>query len=152
MFFRKLNNQELWDKIKQLRAIIRRTQDFKQRICWKCGKDLNIYDFLSDNIEYSAEQIFKLWQSSLLEFHCCDCFKSLKRGKLDQIANQKQFRRCNYCKSEVDIYDYAKIHNYLKIHELRSMWLNPKSEIFCDSICRRKFNRELHKSSINLES
>ncbi|TXT63199.1 MAG: hypothetical protein BAJALOKI1v1_770017 [Promethearchaeota archaeon] len=151
MFFRKLNNQELWDKINQLRTTIRTTEDFKKRVCWQCGKELNIYDFLSDNIEYSAAQIFKLWQSPLLEFHCCDCFKLLKKNKLQAIADQQKTRECNYCNNEIDIYRYAKINNYLKIHELKAVWLNPKIEVFCNSICRKRFNKELSDSSIFLK-
>ena len=56
---------------------------------------------------------------------------------------------CPYCKKEIDIYYYSKYNNYLKIYELKSIWLNKKIDIFCCSICRKKFNQELRTSTIS---
>jgi len=61
MFYKKLNNASLWDKIQKLREQIKLEPYFKSRSCWKCGKDLNIYDFMSDNLHYTPEYILKLW-------------------------------------------------------------------------------------------
>ena len=79
MCFRKINNASLWKKIKQLREYLKETKDFKKRVCFGCGKSLNIYDFLSDNVELEPDYILKLWQTPILEFHCCECFKNLKQ-------------------------------------------------------------------------
>jgi len=151
IFFRKINNAQLWDKIQRLREIIKIEKNFKERVCWTCGKELNIYDFLSDNLEYSALGIFKLWQSPLLEFHCCDCFKSLKSHELEQIEQISKTRKCLYCDKEIDLYTYARRNNYLKIYELKEIWQDPKAEIFCDSLCRKKYNREAAAGSLNLK-
>ena len=151
IFFRKINNAQLWDKIQKLREIIKIEKNFKERVCWKCGKELNIYDFLSDNLEYSALGIFKLWQSPFLEFHCCDCFKLLKSDELKEIEHISITRTCLYCGKEIDLYTYSRRNNYLKIYELKEIWANPKAEIFCDSLCRKKFNRESARGVLNLK-
>ena len=139
MFFKKINNAELWDKIQNVRELIRKTPDFKRRVCWKCGKDLNIYDFLSDNLEYDALGIFELWQNSLLEFHCCDCFKELKINDLRRIERDLKTRKCGYCNAVIDLYKFARTHNYLKIEELKEEWLHLEQPIFCNKICQRKY-------------
>ena len=59
MFFKKLNNAGLWDKIQKLRELIKAEKYFKKRTCWNCNKDLNIYDFLSDNIRKNLENLQK---------------------------------------------------------------------------------------------
>jgi len=79
MFFKKLNSAELWDKIQKLRDLIKREPSFKQRKCWNCCKDLNIYDFISDNVKFTPEYILKLWQTAFLEFHCCECYRELEK-------------------------------------------------------------------------
>lgn len=139
MFFKKLNNSELWEKIQQLRTIIKHLPDFKERACWNCGKDLNIYDFLSDNLEYDAIGIMDLWQNSILEFHCCECFKDLKIAELMQIERDLKHRKCGYCNKTLELYRFSKVHNFLKIKELKEVWLNLESPVFCDKICNRKF-------------
>ncbi|MBD3195726.1 MAG: hypothetical protein GF317_11760 [Candidatus Lokiarchaeota archaeon] len=141
----------MWDKIQQLRELIKPLNTFKRRKCWRCGKDLNIYDFLSDNVEYSAKRILGLWQSSMLEFHCCECFKFLKGGELQLIERILNTRKCTYCNEDIDLYSYSKLNNYLKIYELKDIWLNRKSEVFCNSICRKKYYRDLGQSSIRLK-
>ncbi len=141
MFLKKLNNAGLWDKIQKLRELIKAEKCFKKRTCWNCSKDLNIYDFLSDNIKFSPEYILKLWQSSILEFHCCDCFRYLKIHELKKIEQELNERKCLFCENSMDIYKFSKFHNYLKIHELRKLWLDDKFQIFCDNLCQRKYNK-----------
>ena len=73
-----LNNFEYWwDFYKKY---------FKKRTCWNCRKDLNIYDFLSDNVNFTPEYTLKLWQTPILEFHCCECFRYLKIHELKNIG------------------------------------------------------------------
>lgn len=153
MFFRKLNNAELWKKIQELRVLIKQKKssgNFKKRKCWRCGNELNIYDFLSDNIEFSAKQILSLWQSNLLEFHCCDCFKILKSDELEKLQRQQPSRSCAFCNKEIDVYWYSKLNNYLKIYEIAKVWLNKKINLFCSKICRMKYNKELRNSSLKI--
>lgn len=147
MYFRKINNASLWEKIKQLRESLKETKDFKKRVCFGCGKSLNIYDFLSDNLEFSAEYVLKLWQTSILEFHCCECFKYLKIHELKDIESKLSIRECECCKAPIDLYAYSDDNNYLKIHELKKEWLNQKKKIFCNNFCRKKyyFNITNHK-------
>lgn len=151
MFFKKLNNAELWNKIQRLRELIKLENGFKARKCWTCGKELNIYDFISDNIEFTPEYTLKLWQSNLLEFHCCDCFKSLKSNELNRIEQQLDKRECIYCKQPLNLFKYSKDNNYLKIDELRELWLNKSSELFCSKICNFKYYKDLNNTSIKLE-
>ena len=139
MFFKELNNAELWSKIQELRVLIKDEPEFKQRVCWKCKKDLNIYDFLSDNMEYDAMGIIKLWQNPMLEFHCCSCFKDLKISEIMQIERDLKYRKCGYCNKTLELYPFSKKHNYLKIPELKRMWLDIDTPIFCDKICNRKY-------------
>ena len=147
MYYRKLNNATLWEKIQSLRKIIRFELNFKERACWNCGKELNIYDFLSDNIELTPEYIIKLWQTPILEFHCCECFKNLKSNELDCIKQELDSRNCAFCKKPIELYRFSKYNSYLKIHELKNVWLNQTSPIFCDNLCQRKHYRNL-KSKI----
>ena len=142
MYFRKINNRELWDKIQRLRVLVKYEPEFKERTCWKCGQRLNIYDFLSDNIKFTPEYILKLWQASELEFHCCECFKALKITEIEKIEQEKSERSCFYCNTSMDVYKYSKLHNYLKIHELREIWLDDSQPIFCDNLCARKYYKK----------
>ena len=139
MYYRKLNNATMWHNIQKLRDKIKLEYNFKERKCWKCGKDLNIYDFLSDNIDFTPEYILKLWQTPILEFHCCECFKNLKIDELRNIEQELPTRVCLNCHALIDIYKFGKFHNYLKIHELRKLWLDSKFNIFCDNLCQRKY-------------
>lgn len=139
MLNRKINNSTLWNKIHKLREVIKLTDNFKQRNCWKCGKRLNIYDFMSDNVSFSPEYIFKLWQTPILEFHCCECFRDLKRDELEKIEWELAERKCLSCGRTINIYQFSKIHNYLKIYELKNIWLNPHFKVFCDNLCQRKY-------------
>ena len=143
MYFRKINNATLWEKIKKLRKNVQDLDDFKKRACYTCGKSLNIYDFLSDNLEFSPEYILKLWQAPILEFHCCECFKFLKTDELKNIEDILAFRDCKSCKKPIDLYKYSKNNNYLKIHELKSVWLNTSNPIFCDNYCKKKYYYDL---------
>jgi hypothetical protein len=97
MFNKKINNAVLWDKIQKLRELIKLETEFKERICWNCGKDLNIYDFMSDNVYYTPEYILRLWQASVLQFHCCECFKNLKMDELKSIEQELGKRYCFFC-------------------------------------------------------
>jgi hypothetical protein len=151
IFFGKINNAQLWDKIQKLRELIKAESNFKKRVCWKCGKDLNIYDFLSDNVEYSPEQILKFWQNSILEFHCCECFKSLKYHEIRQIEQARKTRNCSYCDGQIGLHVFIKRNNYLKIQEVKDIWLNPKANLFCDSLCRKKYIRDMRMNSANSE-
>lgn len=151
IFFGKINNAQLWDKIQKLRELIKAEKSFKKRVCWKCGKDLNIYDFLSDNVEYSPEQILMYWQSKYLEFHCCECFKSLKSHEIRQIEQVCKIRTCSYCESSIPLASFIKRNNYLKIHEIKDVWLNPKSHLFCDSLCRKKYIRDKRLQTTNTD-
>ena len=139
MFFRKINNAQLWEKIQKLRLFIKVIENFKIRECYSCGKSLNIFDFLSDNLEFSPEYVLKLWQNPILEFHCCECFKYLKIDEMKKIENILEKRRCEFCKKPIDLYKYSKDNSYLKIHELKTIWLNEHSPIFCDNLCKRKY-------------
>ncbi len=139
MYYRKLNNATMWHKIQKLRDKIKLEYNFKERKCWKCSKDLNIYDFLSDNLDFTPEYILKLWQTPILEFHCCECFKNLKIGEFEKIEQELPTRICLNCNSLIDIYKFSKFHNYLKIHELRDLWLDIHFKIFCDNLCQRKY-------------
>jgi len=142
MFFRKINNAALWDKIKKLREYQKILDEkFNKRVCFNCNKDLNIYDFLSDNLEFTPEYILKLWQTPVLEFHCCECFKYLKIHELKAIERKLEFRNCEYCNKSIDLYRYTSDNSYLKINELRNVWLNQSSPIFCDNLCRKKYFR-----------
>ena len=143
MYFRKINNATLWEKIKKLRFYIQQVEDFKKRKCYACKKSLNIYDFLSDNLEFSPEYVLKLWQASSLEFHCCECFKFLKRDELKKIEQVISFRYCKKCKNAIDLYKYSKNNSYLKIHQLKSEWLNLSYPIFCDNFCKKKYHYDL---------
>ena len=139
MFFKKLNNAALWEKIQKLRELIKLEPIFKPRFCWNCKKELNIYDFLSDNINFTPEYILELWQTPILEFHCCECFRQLKIHELKKIENELKERKCLHCDTPMDIYKFSKFHNYLKIHEIKALWLNPNLKIFCDNLCQRKY-------------
>jgi hypothetical protein len=61
MYFKKINNATLWSKIQKLRELIALEPKFKKRNCWKCGEELNVFDFLSDNVEFSPEYLLQLW-------------------------------------------------------------------------------------------
>jgi len=139
LFLKKLNNARLWDKIQKLRELIKAEKYFKKRTCWNCSKDLNIYDFLSDNVDFTPEYILKLWQTSILEFHCCDCFRYLKIHELKKIEQELDKRECLFCKTPMDIYKFSKFHNYLKIYELHNLWLDSNFKVFCDNLCQRKY-------------
>ncbi len=141
MYYRKLNNATMWHNIQKLRVLIKAEKYFRRRICWNfnCKKDLNIYDFLSDNIDFTPEYILKLWQAPILEFHCCECFKYLKIHEFKKIEQELPTRICLNCNSLIDIYKFSKFHNYLKIHELRTLWLDSHFKIFCDNLCQRKY-------------
>ncbi len=145
IFFEKINNAQLWSKIQTLRELIKAEKHFKKRVCWKCEKDLNIYDFLSDNVEYSAEAILKFWMSDYLEFHCCECFKSLKFHEIEQIEEICELRNCTFCNREIRLQTFIKRNDYLKLHEIRDLWLNPKTKLFCDSLCRKKYFMYMRK-------
>jgi len=141
MFFKKLNNAGMWEKIQKLRELIKAEKYFKKRTCWNsnCNKDLNIYDFLSDNMNFTPEYILKLWQNPILEFHCCECFKYLKIHELKKIEKEKSTRECLFCKTPMDLYKFSKLNDYLKIHEIKSLWLNADYKLFCDNLCQRKY-------------
>ncbi|MFX0030422.1 MAG: hypothetical protein ACFE8B_14515 [Candidatus Hermodarchaeota archaeon] len=139
MYYKKLNNGAMWKKIQKLRELIKLEPNFKERVCWNCEKDLNIYDFLSDNVDFTPEYILKLWQTPILEFHCCGCFKNLKIDELKKIEQELPSRICLNCHAVIDIYKFSKYHDYLKIHELRTLWLDLKFNIFCDNLCQRKY-------------
>ncbi len=140
MYYKKINNAALWKKVTQLRELIKLEKNFKKRFCWSCKKDLNIYDFLSDNLEFPAPYLFyNLWQSPLLEFHCCECFKRLKIDEIEAIEKIVKTRQCEFCKRVINIHEFGKKHDYLKISELKTAWLRIKSPIFCDKICYRKY-------------
>jgi hypothetical protein len=139
MYYKKLNNGAMWKNIQILRGLIKLEPNFKERVCWNCNKDLNIYDFLSDNVDFTPEYILKLWQTPILEFHCCECFKNLKIDELEKIEQELPTRICLNCHAVIDIYKFSKYHDYLKIHELKKYWLDSKFNIFCDNLCQRKY-------------
>ncbi|MFW9773367.1 MAG: hypothetical protein ACFFBY_07065 [Promethearchaeota archaeon] len=139
MLHEKLNNADLWNKIHKLREIVKSMDNFKTRTCWSCNRELNIYDFLSDNIELTLDYLLKLWQMDVIQFHCCDCFKKLKIRELEKIYSDLNSRFCSFCEKPLNIYDYSRYYNYLKIGEIKSIWLDQNSKIFCDKICLRKY-------------
>ena len=145
MFGKELNNAELWLKIQKLRELINETNNFKKRQCWECSKDLNIYDFLSDNLEYTAGYILNLWQDSLFEFFCCDCFKDLKRDELTKIERNLKTRHCLNCNSAINIYQFSKEYKALKIQKIEEVWLNLASPIFCCRLCEKLYLRSMKK-------
>lgn len=142
-YFQKINNAELWKKIQKLRELIKILNEhnqFKERTCWACNRRLNIFDFLSDNLEFTPEYILKLWQTPIIELHCCECFKNLKLHELQLIKNMGlETRNCQNCGSSFDIYRFAKIYNFLKIKELREIWLNQNALIFCSGYCEKYY-------------
>ena len=142
MFLKKLNNADLWAKIQKLRVLIKLEKDFKQKSCWNCNKELNIYDFMSDNINFSPEYLLELWQSPILEYHCCECFKYLKIHELKKIERELSVRSCLNCNKELDIYGFSSYHNYLKIDELSKIWLNKDFKVFCSNLCGRKYYKK----------
>jgi hypothetical protein len=142
MINRKINNQELWEKIRKLRGAIRNEPEFRKRTCWACHKELNIYDFLSDNLEFSVGYLMQLWQSRILEFHCCECFRQLKSAELKHIEEELTSRKCIFCDESIDFKTFSKHHIYLKIHELKQIWLNDNAEIFCGNICQRRYYQD----------
>ena len=139
MYFKKINNATLWHKIQKLRELIALEPKFNKRSCWKCGKELNVFDFLSDNVDLSPEYLLQLWQSPILEYHCCECFKSLKASEIDKIQKTLDYRSCKYCSKQISLFKFSKDNPYLKIDELKEVWLNEKNLIFCDNLCKRKF-------------
>ncbi len=148
MYYKKINSADLWNKIRLLRELIKNKKNFKKRSCWACKRDLNIFDFLSDNVEFSATYIFYLWQNSILEFHCCECFKFLKIEEIKLIERELKTRNCPNCNAVIDIYKFVKIHDYLKIKELKEFWLNLNAQVFCDRLCQRKYYKKLHESRL----
>jgi len=142
-YFQKINNAELWKKIQKLRdyiKILNEHKTFKERNCWACGKNLNIFDFLSDNLEFTPEYVLKLWQTNVLEFHCCECYKNLKIHELKLIKNMGlETRYCQNCNTPLDIYKFSKIYNFLKLKELKEIWLNENAIIFCSGYCEKYY-------------
>jgi len=63
--------------------------------------------YLSNNHEY----ILKLWQTPILEFHCCECFRNLKKNELEEIEKILESRNCEFCKKAIDLYKFIKINN-----------------------------------------
>ncbi|MBD3340776.1 MAG: hypothetical protein GF353_16835 [Candidatus Lokiarchaeota archaeon] len=98
---------------------------------------------MSDNLEFTAGYILDLWQNNLYEFFCCDCFKGLKKQEMEVIERELKYRSCLYCDKTIDIYEFSKLHDYLKIKELKEMWLNENTLIFCNKICERKYFRDI---------
>lgn len=48
------------------------------RKCFKCGRSLFFHEFCdSNNKIYSEERLLELWESTVLEFYCCACYKEL---------------------------------------------------------------------------
>lgn len=145
MFFKKFNNAVLWKKIEKLRNLIKQVKKFKARKCYRCQKDLNIYDFLSDNyMDYSAAELLALWQNPLLEFYCCECFKHLKKNELDDIGRILGARKCADCEKEMDIYNFSKSYQGLNIEELKDVWLNTEKKVFCSKFCRTHYYKSRH--------
>ena len=143
MYYRKLNNAVMWKNIQKLRDLIKAEKYFRRRSCWNsnCKKSLNVYDFLSDNLNLTPEYILKLWQNPILQFHCCECFKYLKIHELKKIEKEKSTRECLFCKKPMDLYKFSKLNDYLKIQEIKSLWLNVDYKLFCDNLCQRKYNK-----------
>jgi len=139
MFERKINNAELWLKIRKLRELINQTPNFKKRACFECGKDLNIYDFLSDNLEFTAGYVLDMWQNALFEFFCCECFKILKKDEIMLIEKEIKTRYCSNCNIPINIFKFSNEYRHLKISELKEYWLIPDSKIFCSRLCEKKF-------------
>ncbi len=147
MFYKKLNNSDLWKKIQTLRGLIKEQKNFKKRVCWKCKKDLNVFDFLSDNLEYTAGYILNLWQNELFEFHCCSCFKYLKREELMMIERELKSRTCFHCDKTLDIFAFSKEYDALKIKEIEETWLNPEFTLFCSRLCEKQYyKKRINKS------
>ncbi len=51
-------------------------EEFKARSCWNCHGKLTFRDFCNTNRNFNKERAILLWQSSILEFFCCDCYQS----------------------------------------------------------------------------
>ena len=141
MYYRKLNNAAMWKNIQKLRDLIKAEKYFRRRSCWNsnCKKSLNVYDFLSDNLNLTPEYILKLWQNPILQFHCCECFKYLKIHELKKIEKECESRECLFCKKTMDLYKFSKLNDYLKIYEIKTLWLNADYKLFCDNLCQRKY-------------
>ncbi len=91
-----------------------------------------------------------MWQNSILEFHCCGCFKSLKIKEIQDIERIIKTRSCSYCNQDISLFEFSNKNNYLKIHELKDIWTDKKRNIFCNPICRRRYNNELKNNFIFL--
>lgn len=139
MLYKKLNNSNLWKKIIELREMLKTQDNFKSRTCWHCKKELNIFDFLSDNLDYLTDEILKLWQNSILEFYCCDYFKKIKIEELAGNERLNRTRLCSSCRRPLTLEEFARFHNYLKINELKSYWADDSSLIFCNKLCHRRY-------------
>ena len=48
-------------------------------------------------------------------------------------------RTCHNCGISLDIYKFSKIYNFLKIKELRDIWLNENALIFCSGYCEKYY-------------
>lgn len=58
----------------------------RQRICWRCGTELEFWDYCSQFNDDEIEQAITLWQDDRIEFYCCECFK-LKETELKNKSN-----------------------------------------------------------------
>ena len=59
--------------------------------------------------------------------------------ELKRIELLLKSRYCLNCNEELNIFKFSKYHNYLKISELRALWLDNNFKIFCDRLCQRKY-------------
>jgi hypothetical protein len=50
-----------------------------------------------------------------------------------------EMRNCQNCNAELDIYRFSKIYNFLKIKELKQIWLNENALIFCSGYCEKYY-------------
>jgi hypothetical protein len=44
----------------------------------------------------------------------------------------------------MDIYQFSKINNDLKIYELKVLWLDKNYELFCDNLYKRKYYKKYY--------
>jgi hypothetical protein len=56
----------------------------KQKHCFLCGKPLSWIEFRKTNYNKSLWYLKKLWNSSEIEFFCCECFK--QEARKEKIA------------------------------------------------------------------
>ncbi|HEY0087546.1 MAG TPA: hypothetical protein VGB37_01815, partial [Candidatus Lokiarchaeia archaeon] len=73
------------------------TIPFRNRICFKCKKAIDLADYLVRNKSFKEEKLVKLWENNNLEFYCCLCYDDLTK----QNQKEKMFNNLNEKSKEI---------------------------------------------------